>query len=224
MAVAAEARGVGTDGEQSTTRMGWLVGPVVGLTIVAGMMTTGAGFSVTDDLPVDTMIDKLEAAKSSLLLGGALQAFVAMGLIVFGAWVARRLRSVAPPESTVPAIAMGGFGLAAALAAVAGAHTQLISSDAPRMVDPAIALTLHTLEENLFAAAFCVLAVAAGAVAVAGLRHRIVPAWLGGVSAVIAVLLGVLQLVVPWGSWFPAAIWLVVAGIGMRSVGAGSHA
>jgi hypothetical protein len=64
-----------------------------------------------------------------------------------------------------------------------------------------------------------VLAVATGAIAVAGLRHRVVPTWLGGVSAFITALLVVLQLVVPWAGWFPAAIWLIAVGIGMRNVG-----
>jgi hypothetical protein len=36
------------------------------------------------------------------------------------------------------------------------------------------------------------------------------------VSAFIAVLLLVLQVVVPWAGWFPAAIWLVAAGFGLR--------
>ena len=220
MAVTAEPRGtMRIDGAPPSGRAGWVLGPVIGLATVGGMMVTGAGFSVTDDLPIDTMIDKLDAAKSVLLLGGALQAFVAMGLIAFGAWVATRLRAVTAAGSALPSVTMGGFGLGAALAAVAGTHTQLISGDAPRMVDPAIALTLHTLEESLFAAAFCALAVAAGAVAVAGLRHRIVPTWLGGVSAFVAALLVVLQLVVPWAGWFPAAVWLVAAGVGMRNVG-----
>ena len=203
----------------STARSGWMLGPAIGLAIVGGMMLTGAGFSVTDDLPVESMIEMLDDAQSVLLLGGALQAFVAMGLIAFGAWAAARLRSVTPQGSALPAVTLGGFGLGAALAAVAGAHTQLIAGDASRMVDPAIALTLHALEESLFAAAFCVLAVAAGAIAVAGLRHRVVPTWLGGVSAFVAALLAVLQLVIPWAGWFPAAVWLVAAGIGLRSVG-----
>ena len=219
MAVVTDARGSTNGGVGRTSPAGWALGPAIGVAIVGGMMFTGAGFSVTDDLPVDTMIDKLEAAKSALLLGGALQAFVAMGLVAFGAWVATRLRAATGRGSALPSVVFGGFGLGAALAAVAGAHTQLISSDAPRMVDPAIALTLHTLEESLFAASFCVLAVAAGAIAVAGLRHRVVPTWLGGVSAFITALLVVLQLVVPWAGWFPAAIWSIAVGIGMRNVG-----
>lgn len=225
MAATTETRGTATGAGAATgARAGWALGPASGLVIIGGMVLTGAGFSVTDELPVDTMIDKLVAAKSALLLGGALQAVVAMTLVVFGAWVAARLRSVQPSGSSLAGTAFGGFGLSAALAASAGAHTQLIATDADRMVDPAIALTLHTLEENLFAAAFCVLAVAAAALAVAGLRHRVVPAWLGGVSAFITVLLVVLQLVVPWAGWFPAAIWLVAAGIGLRSVGRGTPA
>jgi hypothetical protein len=219
MAVATEMTGRPTTSSQRQGSLAWTLGPAIGLAAIGAMLGTGAGFSVTDDLPVATMIEKLDAASSGLLLGGALQAVVAMALVVFGAWIARRLREVEPPGSTLSMVAFGGFGLAAAMAAVAGAHTQLVSGDASLYVDPAVPLALHAMEESLFAAAFCVLAVAAGAVAVAGLRHRVVPTWLGGVSAFITALLLVLQVVVPWAGWFPGAVWLVVVGVGMRGVG-----
>jgi hypothetical protein len=219
MTITTDARDATRGGKTGSAPPAWVLGPVTGLAIFGGMMLTGAGFSVTDDLPVDTMIEKLDAAKSALLLGGALQAFVAMTLVVFGAWVATRLRTVAGRASALPSVVFGGFGLAAALAAVASAHTQLIAGEAPRMVDPAIPLALHALEESLFAGSFCVLAVASGAIAVAGLRQRVVPMWLGGVSAFITALLVVLQVVVPWAGWFPSAVWMVATGIGMRNVG-----
>lgn len=195
---------------------GWLVAPVVGIVAAAGVMFTGAGFSVTDDLPVATMLEKLEDARSTLLLGGAVQAFAAMGVVVFGAWLFMRLRAVGPTGAMTSSVAAGGCGLTAAMMAVAAAHTQLATYDANAAVDAAVPLTLHTLEENLFAGAWCSLALVAGAVAVAALRHRIVPSWFGGVSAFIAVLLVVLQVVLPWAGWFPATIWLIVAGFGLR--------
>lgn len=195
---------------------GWLLAPAIGVVAISGVMGTGAGFSVTDDLPVDTMIDKLVAAQSSMLLGGAAQALAAMGLVVFGAWIFARLRAVEPDGALTSLVALGGCLLTASMMAMAAAHTQLVT-DIKDTVDPAIPLTLHSLEESLFAASWCSLALVAGAVAVAALRHRVLPTWLGGVSAFIAFLLVILQVVVPWGSWFPAAIWLIAAGFGLRT-------
>jgi hypothetical protein len=195
----------------------WIVAPVVGVLGLVVMMSMGVGFSVTDDLPVETMIAKLEAARSSLLLGGAIQALAAMGLVIFAAWIYQRLHAVEPDGALTALVAGGGAVLTAATLATSAMHTQLATTDGKVMVDPAIALTLHTLEENLFAASFCSLALVAGAVAVAAFRHRAVPIWLGGVSAFFAILLLVVQVVVPWASWFPGGLWLIVVGVGLRS-------
>jgi hypothetical protein len=208
-----------TERVQDTARLrmpkGWLIAPAIGVVAITGVMGSGAGFSVTDDLPVETMLDKLESASSSLLLVGAAQALAAMALVVFGAWLFARLRAVEPEGALTALVAAGGCLLTASMMAMAAAHTQLVvgMEDA---VDPAVPLTLHTLEESLFAGAWCSLALVAGAVAVAGLRHRVLPTWLGGVSAFIAVLLIVLQVIVPWAGWFVGGVWLVAAGFGLR--------
>ena len=194
---------------------GWMLAPAVGGVAIAGVMGSGAGFSVTDDLPVQTMLGKLEEASSSLLLVGAVQALAAMALVVFGAWIFTRLRAVEPAGALTSLVAGGGCLLTASMMAMAAAHTQLVV-DSHDSVDPAIPLTLHTLEESLFAASWCSLALVAGAVAVAALRHRTLPTWLGGVSTFVAVLLVVLQIVVPWAGWFVGAVWLVTAGFGLR--------
>lgn len=208
-----------TDQVHGATRLpvakGWLLAPAIGLVAVTGVMGSGAGFSVTDDLPVETMLDKLESASSSLLLVGAVQAIAAMALVLLGAWIFARLRAVEPAGALTSLVAGGGCLLTASMMAMAAAHTQLVAG-MEGAVDPAVPLTLHTLEENLFAGAWCSLALVAGAVAVAALRHRVLPTWLGGVSAFIAVLLVVLQVVVPWAGWFVGAVWLLAAGFGLR--------
>jgi hypothetical protein len=204
------------DAQVASASKGWLAAPLVGIMAAAGVMGASAGFSVTDDVPVATMLEKLEDARSALLLGGAVQALAAMGLVVFGAWLFMRLKAVEPAGALTAAVAAGGCGLTAAMMAVAAAHTQLATYDGEEAVDAAVPLTLYTLGENLFAGAWCSLALVAGAVAVASLRHRVLPSWFGGVSAFIAVLLVVLQVVVPWAGWFPAIIWLMVAGFGLR--------
>lgn len=203
--------------EPATVRSkGWLIAPVVGIAALGGVTGTGAGFSVTDEIPVETMVDKLEKAQSSLLLGGATQALAAMGLVIFGAWIFARLRGIQPDGSILASVAAGGCLLTASMMAMSAAHTQLVTGGVKDMIDPAIPLALHTLEESLFAAAWCSLALVAGAVAVASLRHRVLPTWLGGVSAFVAVLLVVLQIVLPWAGWFPGGIWLLAAGFGLR--------
>jgi hypothetical protein len=98
--------------------------------------------------------------------------------------------------------------------AFGAAATQLASYEGA--VDPAIPLTIHTLEENLFAGAWCAIAVVAGAVAFASLRGGSVARWFGGLSAFVAILLVVAQVVVPWAGWFPAALWVAISSFGLR--------
>jgi hypothetical protein len=194
--------------------LGWVVGLVVGVGGLAAMMSTGAGFSVSDDLPVTTMIDKLEAARGNLLVGGGLQALVAMGLVIYAAFIRQSLLRREPDGALTPTIAYGGTLLAAAMVAFGAAATQLASYEGA--VDPAVPLTLHTLEENLFAGAWCSIAVVAGAVAFASLRRGSVARWFGGVSAFVTILLVVAQMVVPWAGWFPAALWVAISSFGLR--------
>ncbi|HUR48550.1 MAG TPA: hypothetical protein VMY88_03335 [Acidimicrobiales bacterium] len=188
---------------------------VVGFT---AMEMTGAGFSVSDNLPVDTMLAKLDEARGSILLGGGLQALVGLGIVLFGALVRRTLLRSEPEGALTPTVAWGGALVTAAMVCVAAAMTQL-AGGTDKAADPAVLLTMHTLQESLFAGAWCALALTAGAVAFAGLARGSIPRWLGGVSAFIAVLLLLAQVVVPWAGWFPALIWVVVASIGLRTAG-----
>jgi len=195
---------------------------MIGLGIAIGILgfisleMTGAGFSVSDELPIDTMLAKLDEARGSILLGGGLQAVVGMGVVIFGALVRRALRRSEPEGALTPTIAWGGALVTSSMVAMAAAMSQL-SGGTETAADPGVLLTLHTLQESLFAGAWCALALTAGAVAFAGLTRGSVPRWLGGVSAFIAVLLVLAQVVVPWAGWFPALIWVVVASIGLRT-------
>jgi hypothetical protein len=174
-----------------------------------------AGFSVDDDLSVDQMVAKLDELGGALSLGGGFQALVAMGVVIFGACVRRALAAREPEGSITPAVALGGAILAASLQTVGAAVTQL-AGYFEKSADPAVRLTLYSLAENVFAGAWCPLALTAGAVAFAGLARGSVPRWFGGVSAFIAILLVVAQLVVPWAGWFPALIWIAVASFSLR--------
>lgn len=200
----------------TTGSKGALVGVAAALVGLAATMVPAAGFSVADDIPVETMVEKLGEASASLMIGGGLQAITAMALVVYGAFLRQSLQAREAPGALTPTVAWGGVLLTAALSAMAAAHTQLAGA-METTIDPAILLTLHTLEENLFAGAWCSLALAAGAVAVAGLARGAVQRWLGGVSAFIAVLLLIAQLVVPWAAWFPALVWVAVSTFALRT-------
>lgn len=195
-----------------------LIGLAVVLCIATfqGLELTGAGFSLSDDLPVETMLDKLAAVRSSVLLGGGIQALAAMGVVLFGAVLRRALAAREPANSLTPTIAWGGTLLTSAVASAAAAITQL-AGGTDESPDPAVFLTMHNLQESLFAGAWCALALSAGAVAYAGLARGSVPRWLGGVSAFVTVLLLLAQVVVPWAGWFPALVWILVTSIGLRS-------
>ncbi len=213
MTMTSELRTESTD--TAPANVGWLIAGVVGVVGLAAMLTGGAGFSVTDKLPVPTMIQKLDDAKGGLQIGGGLQALVSMGLVLFGAHVRRLLLRREPDGALTPAIAWGGALLAAAMTGVAAAMTQL-SAGFTDAVDPGVPLTIHALEENMFAGAWCAIALVAGAVAVSGLRRGAVPRWFAGVSAFVAVLLVVAQLAVPWIGWFPALVWIIVSAFALR--------
>lgn len=195
-------------------RTPWLAAGVGVLGVVAGLYSS-AGFSVVDKLPVTTMVQKLEDAASGMRVSGALQALTAFGLVLYGAHVRQLLLRREPDGALTPTVAWGGALLAAAMTATAGAITQL-SVGYTDAVDTSVPLTLHTLDENLYAGAWCAIALVAGAVAVAGLRRGAVARWFAGLSAFVATLLVVAQLAVPWIGWFPALVWIIVSAFALR--------
>lgn len=196
------------------SRTPWVAAGVGVVGLVAGLYAS-AGFSVTDKMPVATMLQKLDDAAGGMRVSGALQALTAMGLVLFGAHVRHLLLRREPDGSLTPTVAWGGALLAAAMTATAGAVAQL-SVGYVDAVDKSVPLTLHSLDENLYAGAWCAIALVAGAVAVAGLRRGAVPRWFAGVSAFVATLLVVAQLTVPWIGWFPALVWIIVSSFALR--------
>jgi hypothetical protein len=195
-------------------RTSWL-GAGVGVLGLVASLYASAGFSVVDKLPVATMLQKLEDAASGMRVSGGLQALTAFGLVLFGAHIRHLLLRREPEGSLTPSVAWGGALLAAAMTATAGAITQL-SVGYTEAVDSSVPLTLHSLDENLYAGAWCAIALVAGAVAVAGLRRGAVPRWFAGLSAFVATLLVVAQLAVPWIGWFPALVWVIVSAFALR--------
>ena len=199
------------------------LGVALGLAGFISLEMTGAGFSLSDDLPVETMISKLEAVSGPMTLGGGIQALVGLGVVIFGAVVRRTLLRSEPEGALTPTIAWGGALVTATMISVGAALSQLTgASEAPGA--PAALLASYNLSESFFAGAWCALALTAGAVAFAGLARGSVQRWLRGVSAFVAVLLLLAQVVVPWAGWFPALIWVIVASIGLRTSAVGDVA
>lgn len=50
-----------------STPKGWLIAPAIGVVAITGVMGSGAGFSVSDDLPVEAMVDQLERCRTPRL-------------------------------------------------------------------------------------------------------------------------------------------------------------
>ena len=205
--------------DRRTARAGTIaLGIAIGIAGFISLEMTGAGFSLEDNLPVATMVDKLEAVSGTMTLGGGIQALVGLGVVIFGALVRRTLLRSEPEGSLTPTIAWGGALVTATMISVGAALSQLTgASKSPS--DPSLLLPLYNVAESFYAGAWCALALTAGAVAYAGLARGSVSKWLGGVSAFIAVLLVLAQIVVPWAGWFPAVVWILVASIGLRTTG-----
>jgi hypothetical protein len=151
----------------------------------------------------------------------ALMSAAALGLAVFGAGLRRRLDDQEPAGSLAGTVALLGTGLAAALCLVGGGiSTELFWSlnaagDDLAKVDPdtvAANLALY----NTMGWVWAGVGLAAGAVAVAGLRHASVGRRLAWFSAVMAGLVGLLQLIpLQYLAALPATLWCVVTGVAM---------
>jgi len=96
-----------------------------------------------------------------------------------------------------------GYGL---LAAIGGA----VLSDRPATT----VASIYSVGDGLAYSLWTPIGLVCGAVALAGLRGRGVPRWLGRVSAVFAVLFAGLAFF-PFLSWFPGLLWVLTASLGL---------
>lgn len=148
----------------------------------------------------------------STSLGGGLGLLVVIGLIYF----LLGLRRAVVPErplladtcTAVGSLAVVGWavGFASSIMAAYGAHEHYPFA----AVRP-----MGLLAENLGPVLLPTLAGPALLVAAAALRDRLFPKWVGYVSAVFAVVLALLGVLVPGAGALPALLWLVVAGGGI---------
>ena len=167
------------------------------------------------------VLDRIAGKGNWVWLFQALMSAAALGLAVFGAGLRRRLDDQEPAGSLAGTVALLGTGLAAALCLVGGGiSTELFwslnaASDDLAKVDPdTVAANLAIY--NTMGWVWAGVGLAAGAVAVAGLRHASVGRRLAWFSAVMAGLVGLLQLIpLQYLAALPATLWCVVTGVAM---------
>ncbi|GAB7193257.1 hypothetical protein NUM3379_39660 [Kineococcus sp. NUM-3379] len=137
-------------------------------------------------------------------------------LLVVAAGLHRRLARALPADSLLPAVAAGGLGLVAVAGLIgSGLDTEFVFGlqDPSVLVPEAAVLFAHWVGTVPWL--WVGSGVAALAVAVAALRHRALPRWIGWVSLVLGVLttlVGISPL--QYMAGFPGPVWLLVASLG----------
>jgi hypothetical protein len=148
----------------------------------------------------------------------ALCSAAALGVAVFAAGLRRKLAAQAPADSLLPTLAASGLAAVAIMLLVGGGiSTELfwsLSQDLGK-ADPDT-IGAHLSIFNTMAYVWAGIGLTTGSVAVAAIRHGSLPRWLGWFSAVVTVLVVLVQLVpLQYLAAFAGAPWLIVAGIGL---------
>lgn len=142
---------------------------------------------------------------------------IALGLVVFGAGLRRRLARFEPSDSLVPTLAFSGALLTAALTLTGGGiSTEMFFSllQDTSKVDPDTVAAQLAIFDTL-AWVWAGLGLTMGSVAWASRTNPGIPRWIGRVSFVGAVLVALVQIApVQYMAVVPGILWLVAAGIG----------
>jgi hypothetical protein len=144
--------------------------------------------------------------------------FGALAVAIFAAGLRRKLAAQAPAQSLLPSLATAGLASVALMLLVGGGIcTELfwhLAQDYGKSDPDTIAANLAIFDTMGWV--WAGLGLTTGAVAVAALRHGSLPRWLGRVSVVVTVLIGLTQLVpFQYLAAFIGAPWLIAAGIGL---------
>jgi hypothetical protein len=142
---------------------------------------------------------------------------LALGLVIFGAGLHRRLVRHEPADSLVPLVAVAGVFLTAALTlAGGGIGTEMFWSlvqDADK-VDPDTIAAQLTIYDTL-AWVWAGLGLTMGAVAWSARTNPGIPRWIGRVSIAGAALVALVQILpFQYMAVLPGLLWLVAVGVG----------
>ena len=196
------------------------VGAAAGLAGVVAIQASSTIDAVYDEKYAGDAVaitDRLGDLVPSLLVLHFGTMTAAVLLLVFAAGLRRRLEAQAPTGSLLPSVAAGGLLLTSAAALMGGAFTTEIVfgvQDADNVIDPEFgAIVGHWTGTVPW------LWIGAGvtgvAIAVAALRHRAAPRWIGWVSAVlggITLLFGLSPL--QYMAGFTGPVLVLVLGLG----------
>ena len=147
--------------------------------------------------------------------------FIGYGLTVLGLafvalFVAGLVHSVtrkAPQAFAAPIIAIGG-GATLAATFVGYSFNLMLAGAAEEDRAPSTVVAMYTIADSLGYIGWVVLGLVTAGVAIASFHDGVFPRWLGWVSAVATGLFTVLTFL-PFLSWVPAMLWLLVAGVGL---------
>jgi hypothetical protein len=197
-----------------STAWAWC-GPAAGLLGLAGLLITGNLYDPSAGLLADNerLLAAIRESSTLVLAHQVLCAALVALLVVFGTGLERRLRETLPPGSLLPGIAAAGVGLTAVAVLVgAGYDTDLWWALPVEVALDPDSISGYVVFYNTIPWLWGGLALSAGAVAVAGLRHRAVGRPTAWWSVGCAVLLAATQLVpAQYAAVLPGALWLVGA-------------
>ncbi len=191
--------------------------------IVAGLLGL-AQFALTGSLDVDTdaladnqlVAELLTDAAPWVWLYQVIGVMTAGLVAVFAAGLFRKLSQQGPADSLIPMLAVGGLFLVSAMSLVgSGICTEMfwgLTQDTADLDADTLAAQLAIF--NTMGWVWAGAGLAAGAVAVAGLRHGAVGRGLAIGSAIAAGLIGLVNIVpLQYMALVPGAFWLIGAGI-----------
>jgi hypothetical protein len=205
-------------------RRGWArAGIAAGVVGLAAFVASTGGLAVTEEALADNalLVEEIAGKGAYIWAFQALMSAAAVGLVLFGAGLRRRLDEQEPVGSLTGTVALLGIGLTAALCLVGGGistelfwELQAANEDITQVDPDTIAANLGIY--NTMGWVWAGVGLAAGAVAVAGLKHASVGRKLAWFSATMAGLIGLLQLIpLQYLAALPAALWCLVVGVAM---------
>lgn len=211
-------------GPAPATRRGWArAGAAAGALGLGAFVSSGALTAVPESALADNaeFLARITDKGAYVWLFQALMSAAALGLVLFGAGLRRRLDEQEPVGSLAPIAALAGLVVSAVMCLVGGGistelfwQLQAANEDVSK-VDPDTVIANLGIFSTM-GWAWAGVGLTAGAVAWAGLRHESVGRKLAWFSAVVAGLIGLLQLIpLQYLAAIPAGVWCIVAGVAM---------
>ncbi len=166
------------------------------------------------------LVDTIAGKQLDLYLGNGLSWLGIACLVVFVAGLYRRLSTSEPAGSLIPVVVLSGGTATAGGLLLAYGFLALLAGVAGEDLAPTTVAAIYTIGDSLAYMAWTSMGIVTAGVAIAGIRHRSLPRWLGYVSGIFTLLFVALSFF-PFLSWFPALIWLLVTSIGLLVGGRG---